>query len=68
MRSSTTSRSWQRIVGQPNWAISGRANSVNVSESRITGVRRRSRSRNSTAPGSGDSPAIVSVITPIVRP
>ena len=47
MRSSTTSRLWQRIVGQPSWAISGRANSANVSESRTTCVRARSSSRNS---------------------
>ena len=69
MRSSTTSRLWQKIVGQPSWPISGRANSANVSDSRITCVRvRAAKSRNSTAPSSGDSPAITSAIALIVRP
>ena len=68
MRSSTTSRLWQKIVGHPSWPINGRANSANVSDSRITCVRARSESRNSTAPSSGDSPAITSAIALIVRP
>ena len=68
MRSSTTRRSWQKIVGQPSWAINGRANWANVSESRMTWVRARSASRNSTAPGNGRSPAMTSVITLRVRP
>ena len=42
MRSSTTTSEWQKIVGHASWAISGRANSANVSDSRITWVRARS--------------------------
>ena len=38
MRSSTTSRLWHRIVGRPSCAISGPANSANVSDSSTTGV------------------------------
>jgi hypothetical protein len=68
MRSSVTSRLWQKIVGQPSLPISGRANSANVSESRITWVRARNASRNSTAPSSGSSPPITSAITLIDSP
>ena len=68
MRSSTTSRLWQKIVGQPSLPMSGRANSANVSDRRITCVRARSESRNSTAPSSGDSPAMTSAIALIVKP
>jgi hypothetical protein len=55
-------RRWHRIVGRPSWASSGPANCSKVSDRITTWVRSRSSSRNSTAPGSGASPAITSVI------